>query len=100
MPSIRPDVIEIGSSSSDRSSPLPEITLTKISTMNDRSFSGQGGDDEEMPRSSAASRVSLANLLGPSGPGSSPYSNTPRTSPRKRSTDSSNTSMQPPADLV
>ncbi|TKY89684.1 hypothetical protein EX895_001469 [Sporisorium graminicola] len=52
-------------------------------------------DDEEMPRSSAASRVSLANLLGPSGPGSSPYANTPRTSPRKRSSaDASGSNLQ------
>ncbi|EST04607.1 Hpc2-related domain protein [Kalmanozyma brasiliensis GHG001] len=42
-------------------------------------------NDEDMHPSSAASRVSLANLLGPSGPGSSPYASTPRTSPRKRS---------------
>ncbi|KAJ1023194.1 hypothetical protein NDA16_003347 [Ustilago loliicola] len=67
--------------------------------MNSRSSQHDGGDDEDMPRSSAASRVSLANLLGPSGPGSSPYSHSPRTSPRKRSSaDVSGSNLQPPSD--
>lgn len=100
MPLIVPDVIEIGSSGSSNraSSPIPELTVTK---MNGRSIQPHEAEDEEMPRSSAASRVSLANLLGPSGPGSSPYSNTPRTSPRKRpSTDSPGTGLQPPTDIA
>ncbi|SPO28454.1 uncharacterized protein UTRI_04851 [Ustilago trichophora] len=66
--------------------------------MSTRTTQPHGGDDEDMPRSSAASRVSLANLLGPSGPGSSPYSNSPRTSPRKRSTDGSGSGLQPPTE--
>ncbi|KAJ9474227.1 hypothetical protein PHBOTO_004278 [Pseudozyma hubeiensis] len=58
-------------------------------------------DDEEMPRSSAASRVSLANLLGPSGPGSSPYANSPRTSPRKRSSaDASGSNLHLPSEAA
>ncbi|SNX85712.1 uncharacterized protein MEPE_04421 [Melanopsichium pennsylvanicum] len=55
-------------------------------------------DDEEMSRSSAVSRVSLANLLGPTGPGSSPYSNSPRTSPRKRPSTDAFSSCAQPAD--
>ncbi len=99
----RSDVINLTFSSDDEdnrpSSSLPELTITRFSTMNGRPTQSDLGEDEEMPRSTAASRVSLANLLGPSGPGSSPYSNTPRTSPRKRpSSDSPATSLQPPAD--
>ncbi|SJX64272.1 uncharacterized protein SRS1_14922 [Sporisorium reilianum f. sp. reilianum] len=60
-------------------------------------------DDEEMPRSSAASRVSLANLLGPTGPGSSPHAISPRTSLRKRSSasaDASGSNLRPPPETA
>ncbi|PWY97498.1 hypothetical protein BCV70DRAFT_219387 [Testicularia cyperi] len=82
MPALPADVIEIGSSSSSQrsSSPLPIPVVRKMS-------GSVRDEDVEMPRSSAASRVSLANLLGPSGPGSAPYTPSPRTSPRKRLSD-------------
>ena len=74
-------MIEINDSSSSVSSPYPN---------------GRHDDDEHMEppkRESAASRVSLANLLGPSGPGSnaSPYPSPPRSSSRKPSTDAQTT---------
>ncbi|KAN0061295.1 hypothetical protein ACQY0O_006141 [Thecaphora frezii] len=69
-------VIEISSSSSAPPSPVYHAN-------------GRHDDDEPMEarRVSAASRVSLANLLGPTGPGSSPYTSPPRSSPRKRHSD-------------
>ncbi|CDW99779.1 hypothetical protein [Sporisorium scitamineum] len=69
--------------------------------MNTRASQSFIVDDEEMPHSLAASRVSLANLLGPSGPGSSPYANSPRTSPRKRSSaDASGSNSQLPPETA
>ncbi len=96
MPSQHLDVIVVSSSSSNSrsSSPLPEIIDLKMNTRQ-----AEVVEDEDMNRSSAASRVSLANLLGPSGPGSSPYANSSRTSPRKRSSageSSSNLQLPPP----
>lgn len=96
-----PDVIVISSSSSDHraSSPLPKSTFPEMNTRTSQAEIIV--DDEEMPRSSAASRVSLANLLGPSGPGSSPYANSPRTSPRKRlSADTSDSNLQLPPEAA
>ena len=98
MPSIQPDVIELLDSGSDnRSFPLPKLIVPTTQKMNSRSSQHDGAEDQDIPRSSAASRVSLANLLGPSGPGFSPYANSPRTSPRKRpSADISGSNLQPP----
>ncbi|EPQ31398.1 uncharacterized protein PFL1_00733 [Pseudozyma flocculosa PF-1] len=73
-----PQVIEISSSSSVAASPVYHAN----------GHSHDDGDEPMEPRRvSAASRVSLANLLGPTGPSTSPYGSPSGGSPRKRFSD-------------
>lgn len=88
------DIIDISTSSSDRSpSPAP-VKFSQAPPDNASSIFVQQQHDVEPP--TAMSRVSLANLLGPDGPGSSPHPNSPRTSPRKRLSDASRPEQSPP----